>query len=134
MPLVECKPAAWAIPDSMIPKVEEAKALTRKEGFDGAVVVRVLGTREQVTYVPPTYGPSFWGYYGGAWPIAYDPGFYQANEVVVLEISIFSLARDQLLWVGTTETVNPQSLHDLVADVAKAVRGELLRRGLIPPA
>ena len=61
MPLVECKPAYLAIPDSMISKVDEAKALTLKEGFDGAVVVRVLDRREQVTYMPPSYGPTFWG-------------------------------------------------------------------------
>ena len=134
MPLVECKPAYFAIPASMTSDVEKAKALTLKEGFDGAVVVRVLGAREQVTYVPPNYGPSFWVYYGGAWPIAYDPGFYQANEVVVLEVSIFSLARNQLIWIGTTETLNPTSLPDLVDDMAKAVRGELLKRDLIPPS
>ena len=134
MPLVECKPAYFAIPDSMISKIDEAKALTLKEGFDGAVVVRVLDRREQVTYMPPSYGPSFWGYYGYAWPMAYDPGYYRTDEVVLVETSIFSLTRDRLLWVGTTETLNPTSLPDVVRDIAKAVRGELLRRDLIPPS
>jgi hypothetical protein len=134
MPRVECKPAYFAIPASMASDVEKAKALTLKEGFDGAVVVRVLDTRQQVTYVPATYGPTFWGYYGYAWPVAYDPGVYRADTVVVLEISIFSLARNQLIWLGTTETVNPKSLPDLVDDMAKAVRGELLKRDLIPPS
>jgi hypothetical protein len=134
MPLVECKPAYLAIPDSMISKVDEAKALTLKEGFDGAVVVRVLDRGERVTYVPPSYGPTFWGYYGYAWPIAHDPGYYRADEVVLIETSIYSLTRDRLLWVGTTETLNPKSLPELVDDVAKAVRGELLRMDLIPPS
>ncbi len=134
MPRVDCKPAFFAIPASMTTDIEAAKALTLKEGFDGAVVVRVLGTREQVTYMPPTYGPSFWGYYGGAWPVAYDPGFYQANEVVVLEISIFSLTRNEPIWIATTETINPTSLPDLIDDVAKAVRHELLKKDLIPPS
>jgi len=134
MPSVNCKPAYLAIPDSMISKVDEAKALTLKEGFDGAVVVRVLDRREQVTYMGPSYGPTFWGYYGYAWPIAYDPGYYRTDDVVLIEVSIFSLTRDRRLWVGTTETLNPTSLPDMVSDIAKAVRSELLRRDLIPPS
>jgi hypothetical protein len=128
---VECKPACFAIPDSMLTDVEAAKALTLKEGFDGAVLVRVLAAGERVTYRPPTYR-TFWGYYGYAWPVAVDPGFYQVSDVVQLEIAIFSLTHDQALWVGTTETINPKSLPELVDDVAKAVRGELVRNDLIP--
>lgn len=133
MPLVQCKEAYFAIPDSMISDVEAAKALTLKEGFDGAVVVRVLDKGERVTYVPPSYGPSFWGYYGYAWPIAYDPGYYHTDEVVLIETSIFSLAQDRLIWVGTSETINPKSLPAMIDDFAKAIRGELVRRDLIPP-
>jgi hypothetical protein len=128
---VECKAAYFAIPDSMITNGEAARALTLKEGFDGAVVVRVLAAGKRVTYVPPTYR-TFWGYYGYAWPVAVNPGFYQATDVVELEIAIFSLAQDKALWIGTTETLNPKSLPELVDEVAKAVRAELLRRDLIP--
>ena len=67
-------------------------------------------------------------------PIAYDPGRYRTDEVVLVEVSIFSLTRDQRLWVGTTELLNPKSLPDAVSDIAKAVRSELLRRDLIPPS
>ena len=131
---VECKPAYLAVPDSMIDKdkQDEAKALVTRSGFDGAVVVRVVDVREKVTYVPPTYGPTFWGYYGYAWPMAYDPGYYRTDQILRLETSIYSLTQDQLLWVGTTETVNPKSLPDTIAEVAKAVREELQEDHLIP--
>jgi hypothetical protein len=118
----------------MINNVEEAKALTLKSGFDGAVVVRVLAAGERVTYVPAAYNRTFWGYYGRAWPRAYDPGYYQSETVVTIETAIFSLAQDQLLWIGTSETINPKSLPDLVDDFAEAVRRELVRLELIPPA
>lgn len=131
---VECKPAYLAIPDSMIEKGErdEAKALVKRSGFDGAVVIRVVDTREKVTYVPPTYGPTFWGYYGYAWPMAYDPGYYRTDQILRLETSIYSLTQDQLLWVGTTETMNPRSMPETIEEVAKAVRDELEREKLIP--
>jgi hypothetical protein len=127
---VPCKPAYLAIPDSMRSDVPAAKALVTKEGFDGALVFRVVGDREQVTYRPPSYGPTFWGYY--RYTRAYDPGYYRTDKFVRVETSIYSIAQDKLLWVGTTETINPKSLSTLVAEVSKAVRKELVREGAIP--
>jgi len=127
---VPCKPAYLAIPDSLRSDIGAAKALVRKEGFDGALVFRVVSDREKVTYTPPSYGPSFWGYYGYAQ--ASNPGSYRTDQLVRVETSIYSVTQDKLLWVGTTETVNPKSLSTLVEDVSKAVRQELVREGAIP--
>jgi hypothetical protein len=127
---VPCKPAYLAMPDSMRSDIPAAKALVRKEGFDGALVFRVVSDREKVTYVPPSYGPTFWGYYGYAQ--AYNPGSYRTDQLVRVETSIYSITEDKLLWVGTTETVNPKSLSTLVEEVSKAVRQELVREGAIP--
>ena len=129
---VECKPAYFAVSDSMIDKTDEVKALVARAGFDGAVVVRVVDTREKVTYKPPSYGRTFWGYYGRAWPVAYDPGYYRTDQILRIETSIYSITQDQLLWVGTTETMNPSSLPETVEEVVKAVRAELVQDKLIP--
>jgi hypothetical protein len=129
---VACKPAYLVIPESEMSDVAKMKALVRRAGFDGAVVFRVVSAKEKVTYVPPSYGPTFWGYYRYAGPITYDPGYYRADQIVRVETSIYSLRQDQLLWVATTETMNPKSVGSLVEDVAKAVRRELERDKLIP--
>lgn len=129
---VECKPSYLVIPDSLRDKPDEAKALVQRAGFDGAVVVRLVDAREKLTYVPPSYGPTFWGYYGYAWPRAYDPGYVRKDMIVRIETSIYSVSRDSLLWVGTTETMNPSTLPELVNEVAEAVRKELLKDKLIP--
>jgi hypothetical protein len=133
MPLVECKPASYAIPDSMIAEVEKAKALTRKSGFDGAVVVRVVDAGTRVTH-EPSYPRTFWGYYGYARPTVRDPGYYREDQVLLVEIAIFSLASDEMIWIGTSEILNPESLPELVDDFAKAARAELVQRDLIPPS
>ena len=127
---VPCKPAYLAMPDSMRSDIPAAKALVRKEGFDGALVFRVVSEREKVTYRPPSYGPTFWGYYG--YTRTYDPGYYRTDQLVRVETSIYSITQDKLLWVATTETVNPKSLGTLVEEVSKAVRQELVREGAIP--
>lgn len=127
---VPCKPSYLAMPDSMRSDIPAAKALVRKEGFDGALILRIVSEREKVTYVPPSYGSTFWGFYG--YTRAYDPGYYRSDQLVRVETSIYSIAEDKLLWVGTTETVNPKSLSALVEEVSKAVRQELVREGAIP--
>lgn len=129
---VPCKPAYFVVPEAMMQHKDAAKALVQRAGFDGAVVLRVVSANEKVTYVPPTYGPTFWGYYGYAAPIAYQPGYYRSDEIVRVEVSIYSLVEDRLLWVATTETMNPKSVPDLVDEVAAAVRKELQREGLVP--
>ena len=129
---VECKPAYFVVPEAMMQQKDAAKALVQRAGFDGAVVFRVVSAKENVTYVPPTYGPTFWGYYGYAAPMMAQPGYYRSDQVVRVETSIYSLSEDRLLWVATTESMNPKSVADLVEEVAAAVRKELQRQGLVP--
>ena len=129
---VSCTPAYQVIPESAMGNVEQMKAIVQRAGFDGAVVFRVVSTDEKVTYVPPSYGGTFWGYYGYAYPISYAPAYYRADKVVRVETSIYSLREDRLLWVATTKTINPDSVDSLVAEVAKAVRRELEHEKLIP--
>lgn len=129
---VECKPAYLSLPDSMLRNKDEAKALLAKEGVDGAVVVRVIDVREEVASVAPSYGPTFWGDYGRTWEASYYPGHYRADQILRLETSIYSVTRDQLLWVGTTDTVNHHSLKKTVEELVTAVRDQLKRDKLIP--
>jgi len=128
---VACKPAYFVVPEKLMGDPQAAKALVTRADFDGAVVFRVVSAKEKVTYVPPSYGPTFWGFYGYATPRVYDPGYYRSDEVVRVETSIYSLKEDRLLWVATTETMNPKSVPDLVGEVAEQVRKELERAGLV---
>jgi hypothetical protein len=50
-----------------------------------------------------------------------------ADQFVCVGTAICSIRKDMLLWVATTDTVNPYSVGDLVEDVADAVRRELER-------
>jgi hypothetical protein len=129
---VPCKPAYLAISPSEMGDVEKMKAIVKRSGFDGALVFRVVSAREKVSYVPPTHGPTFWGYYGYAHPMAYDPGCYRTDQIVRVEVSIYSISEDRLLWVATTDTTNPRVVDEVVEDVAAAVRRELRRAELVP--
>jgi hypothetical protein len=94
---VPCEPAHRVIPESEMGDAQQAKALVQRAGFDGALVFRVVSAREKVTYVPPSYGPTFWGFYGYARPMVYAPGYARTDQIVRVETSIYSLREDRLL-------------------------------------
>ena len=52
----------------------------RRDGFDGAIIMRVVTVDERITYTPGTYwyGAPYYGfnnYWGTAWGYPYDPGY-----------------------------------------------------------
>jgi hypothetical protein len=132
---VDALPSRAVIPDAERGDVEKAKARLRHAGFDGAVVLRPIGLEKRVTYVPPSYavGPyrSFYGYYGDAWGHPYDPGYTRVDTTLRVEVLIYSIERDALLWSGVTETFEPGSLRDVVTEIAAAVEEVLEREGLL---
>ena len=90
-----CVPAFAVVPDEErgdVPKVEERVS---DAGFDGAVVMRLAG-RVAETYVPAPRAP-IWGYYGAAWPMAYDPGYVRQDDLVDVETAIHAVKEGKLL-------------------------------------
>ena len=58
---------------------------------------------------PPTTAP-FWGYYGYGWGSdVHFPGSVERDaEYVVVETTIYSVPRNQLLWAAVSETQEPE--------------------------
>lgn len=116
---------------------EGAKAKVQEQGIDGVITLRFLGSKEKLEYVPgtttyaPTYYQPFWGYYGYASPMMYDPGYYTTTNYIRVETNIYSLADEQLLWSGHSETADPTSLDDLIDSIARATAKELRSQGMI---
>ena len=128
-----CTPSYAIFPPGALPQAEEAKARVRAAGFDGAVVLRLLGQREQQTYLPPTYGAGR-GFYRSAYPMMTSPGYVRSDTLVRVETSVYDLQADQLVWVGTTETLNPKDVPGLINGVATAVAADMRAHGLLEAA
>jgi hypothetical protein len=108
----------------------------RREGFDGAIVMRVVTVDERITYTPGTYwygAPyySFNSYWGTAWGYPYDPGYVYANQIVTIETQIYSLANDKLIWAGRSETTDPRTAGRLAHSVVGRVTRALKKEGLL---
>jgi hypothetical protein len=132
-------PAYSLIPATEIGDLDKVMARIKQAGIDGAVVLRVVGESQRLTYVPgattwypgPYYG-SLGGYHSWAWNAVQDPAYLRKDTLVRVETNIYSVINDKLLWSGQSETVNPMFLNVLVKDVATAAAEELRNQKLIP--
>ena len=110
---------------------DSAKQKIQKLGFDGAVLVRLLGAEDRVNYVPgvyPAYYGSFWGYYGYSYSALYVPDYVYTDKVFQVETTIYSIKDDKLLWTSLSESKNPKSAEEVMAGIAKAIGKEVRKR------
>jgi hypothetical protein len=122
------------VPQNEIRDTEAIKRRVTEAGFDGAVIFRVVGAEERQTYVPGSYASPYystWGYYGYGWNTMATPGYVRTDTYVDVETMVYSIADDQLVWAGRSESLNPSSAPALVDDVVKAVAADLRKKGLI---
>jgi len=110
----------------------------KSKHFDGAVLMRIVNVDEKIT-VSPGVRPSFYGsfrsYYNYLVPMLdYYPGLppkEQKDRKVSVETVVYSLVEDKLLWVGRSETPNPETIRDLITKSAPVVAGSLRQSGLL---
>ena len=104
-------------------------------GIDSAVIMRLVNEQQKMSYSPgmtyPSYYGGFYGYYGRGWGMAYSPGYMRTDTVVSVETNVYSLENDELVWAGTTETLNPNDIAKMVNEIADAVNKELRSKGLL---
>ena len=121
-------------PKEEMRRAETARPWFEKAGVEGVVAVRPVSAETEQKYTPsmwvsPNYG-TLWGYYGYGWTAVFVPGSQRQQTVVVVESTVYSLPRNQLLWAAVTETTNPRDLPAFVAELAKASVEEMQKQGL----
>jgi hypothetical protein len=121
-------------PKEELRRAETARPWFEKAGVEGVVAVRPVSADTQETYSPGTwvsanYG-TLWGYYGYGWSAVFVPGGVQRETKVVVESTIYSVPRNQLLWAAVTETTNPRDLRGFVEELVKRSVEEMQKQGL----
>ncbi|MFM7736718.1 MAG: hypothetical protein ACKPBU_12150 [Alphaproteobacteria bacterium] len=96
-------------------------------GIDGFVLMRLVGQKQQTTYVPGAWSPSPWGY----WRAAYSPGYLRTDTLVSVETLVYSLRREGVLWGGLSDTINPNRIDSFVTEVADAAVKDMAKQGLL---
>lgn len=107
-------------------------------GYQGAVVMRVVGRETQYSYEPgfwmahPHYR-HFWGggYWGWGWGHVYEPGYLREDRIVSVETLVYSFTQDQLVWAGVSKTIDPSRIDGFITELADAVTEQMQKDGLL---
>ena len=120
--------------------LEASRAKIEGQGSAGAVAMRIVSRDTEVSYQPgfamwagPRYRRFWGGYWGWGWGHVWAPPTVRADEVVSVETLVYSFTRDELVWAGTSRTMNPDRVEGLVSELAAAVSKQMETDGLIGP-
>jgi hypothetical protein len=124
-------PGYTLLPNQIGGDAEDTIARLKEAGANEVVVMRVVGADR-----PPSFAQIDVSSFAGT----EEPGtgnWVRVNKVrssalvVSVETLAYSLNRDELLWSGTSRTVNPKNIDDLVNQVANATAKEMVKQGLL---
>lgn len=139
MPNTIAVPSYKMITNEELADINAVKQKLNERGMEGAVVLSVRKVDEKTSYYSTGMYPSayysFGGYYNYAWNYMYDPYMYSSTNVYVdLEILIYSIKDDKLVWYGESTSVNPEEIQQTISELAVSVKNQLVEDGLLDPA
>jgi len=116
---------------------DNIKDKIKLDGFDGAVTMRLIDVDKERIYTPgnissyPLQYRTFSGYYYRTWANYSTPGYYTTTKTYNIEINVFSIKDDKIIWTGLTETTDPSGVEKMTADVVKTVFKKMKKDGFI---
>lgn len=112
----------------------KAGPILKAQGFDGAIVIRLAGVKTQEKQVEGDYPHeyyAFWDYWDSEWPQVSPMTFQESETSVHIQVNLYTLKDEKLVWTGQCATVNPADIPRLVDGVAQAVFRDFKKKGLI---
>ena len=142
------RPGIQAIPSySLLPRpnstpidMNQLRDVIRGQNIDAVVASRLIKLSQKVTVIPgqpitpfPYYYNTFYGYYGAIYPVVYSPDYLQVDKTAQIETNFYSTAKPdgELIWTGTSDTVNPRSPLKAIDAIAKLIVQELEKQKII---
>jgi len=128
-------------PDATPINMADLRELVKEQKFDAIVVARLVKATSQMVYVPgqvyspyPYYG-TFYGYYAALYPVIYTPGYMKNEKKAQVEVNLYSITKGEgeLVWTGTTDTVEVSSVKKTIKELVKSIIQEWEKQGILEP-
>ena len=106
----------------------------KSNGIDAVVILRLIKIDKTHPYVHgiyPAYYNTWMGYYNYAWKIYFNPGKYIIEKTYYVEIIVYSLVRNKMVWTGITSTINPTGSDELFDDVINIINEKMRKEGFL---
>jgi hypothetical protein len=114
---------------------ESIKRRLSENAIDIAVVITPVAeeTRAEVLTSSQTViaYPTFYDYWDVGWTTMTLPGAMNFERVVTVEITIYSVAQEKLIWAGRMKSENPKSLRVFLDELVEVGAEELARQKLV---
>lgn len=114
---------------------EVIRTKIKKDGFDGAVTMRLIDVDKEKIYTTrdieffPDFYLTFSGYYYRSWYST--PGYYIETKTFTVETNVYSIKMNKIIWSGITKTTNPDGLKRMTSQIAKVVYKQMLKEGFV---
>lgn len=109
----------------------------KRDGFDGAVTMRLVDVDREKIYNPgntsyyPSYYRNFSGYYYRSWSYYSTPGYFSTTKTYTIEMNVYSIKEDKIIWSGLTETTDPDGVQKMTDEVVKVVYKKMVSEGFV---
>ena len=126
-------------PDATPINLNDLRGYVHDLKFDAIIASRLVKYEKKATEIQgadfpflPYYG-TFYGYYGAVSPIVYDPGYLRTDTEAQVETNFYSTAKPdgELIWSGTTDTIDPRSTANAIDGIVKALVKQFKKDKLI---
>ena len=118
------------VPDWEGGSLDRIRDTLQKAGIDVVAAMRLAGVDKEQTWVPGNYA-SFGGYWGYAYPMAYDPGYVRTDTIVRVETTLYSVADGKLLYAARSRTFDHSSTTETVKEIVAAIAADLKKKGVV---
>jgi hypothetical protein len=126
---VQATPSYTMFPND-IPSVDSLQQRVGDGTFDAVVLTHHLSTEDRQHYVPGytqvrpvgAYYDPFWRSYRYVYQRIHTPGYVENDRVLRFETGVYDLRNDgKLVWVGTSETLNPESAGQVSREISQLI-------------
>jgi hypothetical protein len=136
-------PSYMIFGDSLVTDEHGESQKLKDQGYDGIVIMKQVAENTSQHYVPgmmPSYYTTWGGYWrngwgGPGWGSTYynpgTPGYVRTNRNWFVQVNVYSLINNQLIWSAETKTTNPGGRMPLFQDVCNRVRSQMKKEGFL---
>lgn len=110
---------------------QSVKEAIKGKKFDGVLVSRLLSVDRSVTYVPPEPDTTIDYSFSREGPNAPTPGYTQHHSVATVQIDLYDIASEHLVWSLTASVFNYENVTDLVNTLSDTAIRNLRAKNLI---
>ena len=126
------------IPDlSTVDDKTKMIAIVKQTGVDSVIITSLQAIDKNQRTVParvdyrPAMGHGYYGYYRSSYQAVYQPAYTVTDTIVRLETRLYAAATEEMVWGGITESLNPDSIDEIIKETADVIGSDMREHGLI---